>query len=107
MLDERFADNVDYEFFRSPDVRSGVLEFAARVRDGNGHGWWIVGHLDSNNMLPRSIYVRILMRTMLNQLKGARLSTPDSETEETNATGRGTIPLIIRRYYPTCLYITR
>ena len=32
-------------------------------------------------------------------LKGARFSTPLSETDETNAMGRGMIPLIMSAYY--------
>ena len=39
--------------------------------------------------------------TILNQLNVARFSTPDSDREETKATGRGTIPLIMSRYYAT------
>ena len=36
---------------------------------------------------------------MLNQLNGARFSVPSSATLETNAMGRGTMPLIIILYY--------
>ena len=42
---------------------------------------------------------------MLNQLKGARFSTPASETDDTNAIGRGMMPLIIRRYYADALAV--
>ena len=34
-----------------------------------------------------------------NYLKGARFSTPLSDTEDTNAMGRGMIPLIMSVYY--------
>lgn len=94
LFDPRFADDIDCESFGCFDVRRRVFVHSQTrlARAGDGNGRRIVSHgVEPTNASISDI--ELCKRVLY--LKGATFSTPVSDTVETNATGRGTMPLIM------------
>lgn len=97
LLDPRRADDIHSEAIARFDVTCAVFQTLSTISDRDGDCRRVrCYHIEPANGSSAYFFRDQVIREL--DLNGAKFSIPSSETLETNAIGRGMMPLIIRAY---------